>query len=70
MAKIYCKNTEFNGISATVNFENGVGVTDDPYLISWFMEHGYTVEEGKKEVKRLGKDVLQGTYGLCKRAWH
>ncbi len=44
MAKIYSNNKEFNGISASVNFVNGVGVTDDPYLISWFKEHGYTVE--------------------------
>ncbi|MDD4564246.1 MAG: hypothetical protein PHE79_01975 [Eubacteriales bacterium] len=48
MAKIYC-NKEFNGISVTVNFINGVGVSDDPYLISWFTENGYTVEEEKRE---------------------
>ena len=48
MAKIYC-DKEFNGISASVNFVNGVGVTDDPYLISWFIEHGYTIIEEKRE---------------------
>lgn len=48
MAKIYCRNKQYNGISAGVNFVNGVGVTDDPYLVSWFMENGYTVEEKKK----------------------
>ena len=48
MAKIYC-NKEFNGISATVNFVNGVGVSDDPYLISWFAENGYKVEEEQRE---------------------
>lgn len=50
MARIYSKNKQYNGISAGVNFVNGVGVTDDPYLVSWFMENGYTVEE-KKEIK-------------------
>ena len=44
MAKIYSSSKEFNGISASVNFVNGVGITDDPYLISWFKEHGYAVE--------------------------
>jgi len=51
MAKIYCRNRQYNGISAGINFVNGVGVTDDPYLVSWFIEHGYTVEEEKKEIK-------------------
>jgi len=49
MAKIYCNNKQYNGISASVNFVNGVGVTDDPYLILWFAEHGYTVDEEKRE---------------------
>src|SRR5665647_911828 len=48
MAKIYC-DKEFNGISASVNFLDGVGITDDPYLISWFMEHGYTIVEDIRE---------------------
>lgn len=44
MAKIYSNNKEFNGISASINFVDGVGVTDNSYLISWFKEHGYIVE--------------------------
>lgn len=49
MANIYSSNKEFNGISASVNFVNGVGVTYNPHLISWFIEQGYTVEEEKRE---------------------
>ena len=49
MAKIYCNNKEFNGISATVAFVNGVGETNIPHLISWFQENGYTIIEEKRE---------------------
>ena len=48
MAKIYC-NKEFNGISASVNFVNGVGDSNIPHLISWFQENGYTIVEDKRE---------------------
>lgn len=48
MAKIYC-NKEYTGISANVSFINGVGVSDDSYLISWFAENGYKVEEEQRE---------------------
>ena len=48
MAKIYC-DKEFNGISASVNFLDGVGISDDPYLISWFVEHGYKIIEDVRE---------------------
>jgi len=43
MAKIYCANKDYCGISATVEFERGVGVTFDPHLISYFKENGYFV---------------------------
>ena len=45
MAKIYCNNNQYNGISAGVNFVNGVGVTNDSHLISWFTENGYAIIE-------------------------
>jgi hypothetical protein len=45
MAKITAPNAAYNGESATVKFENGVGHTDDPNLITWFRENGYAVEE-------------------------
>lgn len=43
--KVYSPNKEYTGISASVPFCNGTGETDDPHLIEWFKEHGYTVEE-------------------------
>ena len=52
MAKIYSVNKEFNGISAGVNFVNGVGEAAVPYLISWFYENGYMVIE-KMSYKEL-----------------
>ncbi len=46
--KIYSPNKDYTGISASVPFCGGVGETNDPYLIKWFKDHGYTVEEIKK----------------------
>lgn len=43
--KIYSPNKDYTGISASVPFCGGVGETDDPHLIDWFKNHGYTVEE-------------------------
>lgn len=51
--KIYSPNREYTGVSASVPFCNGVGETEDPYLIKWFRDHGYTVEE--PEAKTSGK---------------
>ncbi len=45
MTKIYAKNKNFNGVSASIHFTNGVGETDDKYLIEWFKKHGYEVGE-------------------------
>ena len=44
--KIYSPNKEYTGVSASGPFCNGMGETDDPYLIAWFRTHGYKVEEG------------------------
>jgi len=52
MAKIYAPNKEFSGISASVQFSNGVGETSDKHLIAWFKEHGYDVKEDKKPAKK------------------
>lgn len=43
--KIYSREKDYTGISASVPFCNGCGETDDPHLIDWFRTHGYTVEE-------------------------
>ena len=45
MAKIYAINKEYNGVTASVPFTNGVGFSSDPYLLDWFKEHGYEVKE-------------------------
>ncbi|MFR4439024.1 MAG: hypothetical protein ACLT46_03880 [Hungatella sp.] len=47
--KIYSPNKEYTGVSASVPFCNGIGETDDPYLIGWFKSHGYRVEEEEPE---------------------
>ena len=54
MAKIYAPNKQYNGISASVAFANGVGETDNPTLLEWFKSHGYTVEE--EETKEPTKE--------------
>lgn len=51
MAIIKAPNTEYNGVSAGVQFSNGVGECSDPYLISWFQEKGYTVVPDAAEMK-------------------
>ena len=43
--KIYAPVKDANGVWASVLFVNGVGETDKPHLIKWFMEHGYKVEK-------------------------
>lgn len=48
MAKIIAPNKDYTGLSAGVSFVDGIGSTDDAYLIAWFEAHGYTVEN--KEV--------------------
>lgn len=35
----------FTGVRASVMFKNGVGETDNPYLIDWFKSKGYAVVE-------------------------
>ena len=51
MAKIYAINKEYNGVTASVPFTNGVGFSSDPYLLDWFKEHGYEVEDDITEVE-------------------
>ena len=49
MAKIYSNNKQYNGISAGVNFVNGVGESNLLHLLAWFQENGYTIVEDKRE---------------------
>lgn len=63
MAKIHCPNKQYSGISAGVQFINGVGETTDPYLLSWFRSHGYEVEqyadEGDSEFNNMTVEELK-----------
>lgn len=43
MAKILAPVKGYEGVSAGVKFEKGIGESADPYLISWFKNMGYEV---------------------------
>ena len=55
MAKIYSPNKQYNGESASVVFVKGLGETEDDYLLEWFKDHGYDVEEKQKTNGRSKK---------------
>lgn len=40
---------KYTGVIAGVFFTNGEAETEDRWLVSWFTEKGYTVEEIKEE---------------------
>ena len=41
---IYAPNKNATGTWCSVQFRNGVGESNDPYIIDWFVKHGYKVE--------------------------
>ena len=43
--KIYAPVKDFNGVRAGVRFVNGVGESNDEYMVRWFELHGYGVEK-------------------------
>jgi hypothetical protein len=45
MVKIKSPNPNYNGVSASLRFVNGEADTDDKWLIEWFKNKGYMVEE-------------------------
>ena len=55
MMKIYSPNKNYTGVSASVPFCGGVGETENPRLIRWFRDHGYTVAEDEKTPKKPGR---------------
>ena len=62
MAKVYAPLQNYNGISASVEFVNGVGETDNENLLEWFEEKGYTVErEEKPKRAKKAKEVTDET---------
>ena len=46
--KIYAPVKDANGVWASVRFVDGVGETDNPRLIDWFVKNGYTIEKSEK----------------------
>ena len=50
MVRIFAPVKDFNGESASVRFENGIGETDRPSLVKWFEKHGYTVEKPDPQI--------------------
>lgn len=49
MAKVYSPNKKYDGITAGVQFSNGVGETKDKYILSYLKEKGYIVEDVKQK---------------------
>ena len=63
MAKVYAPNKDYNGVTASVPFTNGVGFSSNPYLLDWFKEHGYKVEDDIAEAKSgANTDISQLSY--------
>lgn len=65
MAKVYAPLKDYNGISASVEFVNGVGETDNENLLEWFEEKGYTVERDEKpkrakKTKKVTEETSEG----------
>lgn len=56
MVKVYAPNKRYTGIIAGVSFVNGVGETDDNWLMQWFKEKGYTIEEPTEKTETSNED--------------
>ncbi|EFV79283.1 hypothetical protein HMPREF1013_00199 [Bacillus sp. 2_A_57_CT2] len=52
MAKIKSPNPNYNGNSASLLFVNGEAETDNKWLLEWFKNKGYTVEESNEAKKK------------------
>lgn len=50
--KIYAPVKDATGVWASVRFVNGVGETDNPALIDWFKDHGYTIEKSDNQFQK------------------
>lgn len=58
MAKIYTMNEGYTGNIAGVSFVNGVGETNDIWLVSWFLGRGYRVVECVKKNETVDEREL------------
>ncbi|MFD2658623.1 hypothetical protein [Gracilibacillus thailandensis] len=61
MAKIKAPNKDYTGISAGVSFVKGEAETDDKWLIQWFKNKGYEVEEEKKTTSKQTKSTSKAS---------
>lgn len=59
MAKVFSPNKDYTGISATVDFTQGVGECADPHLLDWFKQHGYTVEADAAELNLPVPELIE-----------
>ena len=59
MWKIYAPVTSANGTWASVHFVNGVGETNNPALMEWFVKNGYRVEEVIEKSEKILDKVLE-----------
>lgn len=64
--KIYSKDKNYTGVSASVPFCNGRGETDDPYLIAWFRSHDYRVEDETATETENEEEAKTGPKKLAK----
>ena len=55
----------YSGVTAGVQFSNGVGRTDDPYVADWMREKGYEVS---KEAPPAPPKEPKGKGGKTKEA--
>lgn len=51
MAKIKAPNADYNGVSASLTFVKGEAETEDKWLIEWFKNNGYEVDNSEAEKK-------------------
>lgn len=64
MARVYSPNEKYDGITAGVQFSNGVGEATDKYILNYLKEKGYRVEENKEnevdeELEKLKKEAAE-----------
>ena len=58
MAKIKAPNADYNGVSASLTFVKGEAETEDKWLIEWFKNNGYEVDNSEAEKKAEEERLL------------
>ena len=58
MAKIKAPNADYNGVSASLTFVKGEVDTEDKWLIEWFKNNGYEVDNSEAEKKAEEERLL------------